>query len=150
MIVHYFTKKEVKKSHVALFFVGLALVALAYYFDDDDFIKWKTSIAVWAGALFILIRQVFSKKYVIKDLTKSSGIIKDSAPEAVLVKINWMWVITLVAYGGLNLYIAFNFSTDFWFYFKLISMFILLFGLLIISIVMLKEHIHLEEEQTNQ
>jgi intracellular septation protein len=148
MLVHYFTKKELKKSHVALFLLGLALVALAYYFDDDDFIKWKTSVAVWGGALFILIRQVFSKKYVIQDLTKSSGLIKDSAPERLLVKINWIWVVTLAAYGGLNLYVAFNFSTDFWFYFKLISMFVLLFGLMIVSIVMLKEHIHLEEEQS--
>lgn len=149
MIVHYFTQKEVKKSHIALFFVGLALVALAYYFDDDDFIKWKTSIAVWAGAIFILIRQLASGKYVIQDLTKSSGLIKDTAPKSLLAKVNWMWVIVLAMYGGLNLYIAFNFSTDFWFYFKLISMFVLLFGLLIISIVMLKEHLHLEEESPN-
>ena len=150
MIVHYFTKKEVKKSHVALFFVGLALVALAYYFDDDDFIKWKTSIAVWAGALFILIRQFASNKYVIQDLTKASGLIKDTAPKQLLAKVNWLWVVSLALYGGLNLYIAFNFSTDFWFYFKLISMFVLLFGLLIISIVMLKDHVHLDEEQPNQ
>ncbi|AOE50217.1 inner membrane-spanning protein YciB [Kangiella sediminilitoris] len=150
MIAHYFTKKELKTSHVALFFVGLALVALAYYFNDDDFIKWKTSIAVWAGALFILIRQLASKKYVIKDLTKSSGLIKDSAPESLLAKTNWLWIITLASYGGLNLYIAFNFSTDFWFYFKLISMFVLLFGLLIISMIMLKDHLHIEEEQNHQ
>lgn len=150
MLLHYFTKKEVKKSHVALFFVGLALVALAYHFDDDDFIKWKTSIAVWAGALFILIRQYASKKYVIQDLTKSSGLIKDSAPKSLLAKVNGLWVITLALYGGLNLYVAFNFSTDFWFYFKLISMFVLLFGLLIISIVMLKDHVHLDEDQPNQ
>ncbi|GAA4364412.1 inner membrane-spanning protein YciB [Kangiella marina] len=147
MVLHYFTKKEIKKSHVALFFVGLALVALAYYFDDDDFIKWKTSIAVWAGAIFILIRQLASKKYVIQDLTKSSGLIKDSAPQPLLARVNWLWIISLALYGGLNLYIAFNFSTDFWFYFKLISMFVMLFGLLIISIVMLKEHIHLEDDQ---
>lgn len=150
MIIHYLTKKEVKKSHIALFCLGLALVALAYYFDDDDFIKWKTSIAVWAGAAFIFIRQVASKKYIIKDLTKSSGLIKDSAPESLLVKINWLWVTVLAAYGGLNLYVAFNFSTNFWFYFKLISMFVLLFGLLIISIIMLKDHLHIEEEHTGQ
>ena len=69
--------------------------------------------------------------------------------EHLLAKINWIWVVTLAAYGGLNLYVAFNFSTDFWFYFKLISMFVLLIGLMIVSIVMLKEHIHLEEEQSN-
>ncbi|WP_223669331.1 inner membrane-spanning protein YciB [Kangiella shandongensis] len=150
MIVHYLTKKEVKKSHISLFFVGLALVALAYYFDDDDFIKWKTSIVVWAGSAFILIRQLTSKKYIIKDLTKSSGLIKDSAPESLLIKINWLWVIVLAAYGGLNLYVAFNFSTDFWFYFKLISLFVILFGLLIISMVLLRDHLHIEEEQPNQ
>jgi len=149
IIVHYFTKKEIKKSHIALFFVGIALVALAYYFNNDNFIKWKASIAVWVGALFILIRQIFSKKYIILDLTKSSGLIKDTAPEALLAKVNWLWIIVLTLYGGLNLYIAFTFNTNFWFYFKLISMFIMLLGLMIISIVLLKDHIHLEDEPSD-
>lgn len=143
--VSYAVDKTVKKSHVLLFFAGLLLVALAYYFDDDDFIKWKTSVAVWGASLFILIRHLVSKKYVIKDLTQSSNLIKDNAPESLLAKVNWLWVIVLTAYGFVNLYVAFNFSTDFWFYFKLISLFVVLFGLLITSIIMLKDHLNMDE-----
>lgn len=145
IIISYLLEKTVKKSHVIMFFLGLLLVALAYHFNDDDFIKWKTSVAVWGASLFILIRHLVSKKYVIKDLTKSSGLIKATAPETLLAKINWLWVIVLATYGFINLYVAFNFSTDFWFYFKLISLFILLFGLLIISIIMLKDHLNMDE-----
>lgn len=145
IVISYTVEKTVKKSHLLLFFAGLLLVALAYYFDDDDFIKWKTSVAVWGASLFIVIRHLASKKYVIKDLTKSSGLIKDNAPEPLLAKINWLWVVILTAYGFVNLYVAFNYSTDFWFYFKLISLFVVLFALLITSIIMLKDHLNMDE-----
>lgn len=136
-----------QKSHIAYFILGVLLVASAYYFDDENFIKWKTSIILWAGALFILFRQLFSKKYIIQDLLKANNVLKDTAPQSLLAKINWLWIVYLTGFSFLNLYIAYTFSTDVWFWFKIIGLFVSTFLLFIISIIMLKEHVNLDDPQ---
>lgn len=139
-------KEPVKKSHWIYFGLGLVLLAMAYWFNDDSFIKWKTSIMVWAGAVIIVIRQLFSKKYVFMDLVQSSIEFESEPTVSKLNKINALWIFVLTAFGALNLYIAFNFSTDFWFYFKMIGLFVTVLGLMICSFVMLAEHLDFDDE----
>lgn len=139
-------KEPIKKSHLVYFGLGLALLAMAYWFNDDSFIKWKTTIMVWAGALFILIRQIFSQKYAFMDIVQSSVELKSEPPISKLNKINALWIVALILFGALNLYVAFNFTTDFWFYFKLIGIFVTLMGLLISSFIMLAEHLDFDDD----
>ncbi|WP_187287326.1 inner membrane-spanning protein YciB [Kangiella koreensis] len=143
------TKQPIKKSHIAYFVLGVLLVVSAYYFDDENFIKWKTSIILWAGSLVILFRQIFSKKYIIQDLLKANQVLKDTAPHSLLAKINWLWILYLTGFGFLNLYVAYTFSTDVWFWFKIIGLFASTMLLFIISIIMLKEHVNLDDPQKN-
>lgn len=145
ILTSVFTKQPIKKSHIAYFVLGALLVVSAYYFDDDNFIKWKTTIILWAGALFILIRQLFSKKYIIQDLLKANDVLKGTAPHSLLAKINWLWILYLTGFGFLNLYVAYTFSTDVWFWFKIIGLFVSTMLLFIISIIMLKEHVDLDD-----
>ena len=142
ILTSVFPKQPIKKSHIAYFVLGVLLVVSAYYFDDENFIKWKTTIILWAGSLFILFRQVFSKKYIIQDLLKANDVLKDTAPHSLLAKINCLWILYF-----LNLYVAYTFSTDVWFWFKIIGLFASTMLLFIISIIMLKEHVNLEEPQ---
>ncbi len=141
------TKEPVKKSHVAYFVVGLALLAMAYFFNDDSFIKWKTTIVVWAGALVIIGRQLISKKYIFMDLMQSNIDFKSEPPISKLNTINLVWFLTLVAFGALNLYVAYNFSTDFWFYFKMIGLFATLMGLIVASFIILAQYLNFEDDE---
>ena len=146
IVTSLITRKPIKKTHIGYFVLGIILLLLAYYFNNDNFIKWKTSIMLWAGTLVILFRQLFNKKYIIQDLLQTNGLLKDSAPVSTLRKINALWVIFLASFGFINLYIAYNFSTEFWFYFKLIGLFVLTMGLFVVSMLMLKEHLNLDDE----
>lgn len=148
IITSLLMKEPVKKSHIAYFVLGLLLLAMAYYFNDESFIKWKTTVVVWAGALIILVRQLVSKKYVFMDLMQSSVEFKSDPPKSKLNTINSIWIITLALFGGLNLYVAYNFSTDFWFYFKMIGLFVTLMGLMVTSFVILAEYLNFEDEDT--
>lgn len=142
-------KEPVKRSHIAYFVLGLALLAMAYYFNDESFIKWKTTIIVWAAAIVILLRQLISKKYMFLDLMKSSTEFKTEPPTSKLNTINSIWVVTLIIFGAINLYVAYNFSTDFWFYFKMIGLFLTLMGLLITSFVILAQYLDFDDEEEN-
>lgn len=140
-------KQPIKKAHIGYFILGLALLGLSYYFDNDNFIKWKTSIMVWAGALVILFRQWFNKKFVINDLLQNSIEFKTEAPVTKLKNINLLWVLSLTGFGFINLYVAYNYSTDFWFYFKIIGLFILLITLFISSFVILRNYLNFDDEE---
>ncbi len=141
-------KEPIKKSHIAYFILGLLLLAMAYWFNDESFIKWKTTIMVWAGALVILVRQIVSKKYVFIDLMDTSVEFKTDPPKSKLNKINAVWIGALTIFGGLNLYVAYNYSTDFWFYFKMIGLFVTLMGLMILSFILVAEHLNFDDEET--
>lgn len=137
----FFKREPVKKMHLAMFAFGLALLAMAYYFEDDTFIKWKTSVMFWLAGLFILFRQLFSKKYLFLDIISINQQVEIKAPDSVCKKINLLWIAVFLLFGTLNLYVAYNYSTDFWFYFKLAGIFVCLLFLFIFSFMKLAKYL---------
>jgi intracellular septation protein len=82
--------------------------------QDETFIKWKPTVLYWlfgavlAGALALrrnLIRLMLDGQVQL--------------PEAVWSRLNWSWIAFFALMGALNLYVAYNFSTDSWVNFKL-------------------------------
>ena len=81
---------------------------------DETFIKWKPTVLYWlfgavlAGALVLrrnLVRAMLSEQVQL--------------PDPVWSRLNWSWIGFFVFMGGLNLYVAYNYSTDNWVNFKL-------------------------------
>jgi len=91
-------------------FGGMTLI-----FQDETFIKWKPTILYWAFAASMTFAAVVLKKNAIKGMLGEQL----TLPEAVWSRVNYSWVAFFVLMGFLNLFIAFNFSTDTWVNFKL-------------------------------
>ena len=101
-----------------MLWASLAIIAVfggaTLALQDETFIKWKPTVLYWlfgavlAGAVFTgrnLIRMMLSEQVRL--------------PEPVWGRLNWSWVGFFVFMGALNLYVAYNFSTDQWVNFKL-------------------------------
>ena len=82
--------------------------------QDETFIKWKPTVLYWlfggvlAGAIALrrnLVRTMLSDQVQL--------------PDAVWRRLNWSWVAFFAFMGALNLYVAYNYSTDNWVNFKL-------------------------------
>jgi intracellular septation protein len=82
--------------------------------QDETFIKWKPTVLYWlfgavlAGAAMAgrnLIRMMLSEQVQLPDL--------------IWARLNWSWIGFFVFMGALNLYVAYNYSTDHWVNFKL-------------------------------
>src|SRR5215208_5929422 len=82
--------------------------------QDETFIKWKPTVLYWlfgavlAGSALVrrnLIRTVLSQEM--------------SLPEPVWARLNLSWIVFFALMGAANLYVAYNYSTDFWVNFKL-------------------------------
>lgn len=114
MITRLKTGKFNKSSLISFFAIAI-LGGATIVFKNELFIKWKTTAVYWILAIIFLITAIASKKTVLEHLIKDTI----DAPAKAWKKLNNIWVLFFAFMGSLNLYIAYNFSTDFWVNFKL-------------------------------
>lgn len=112
--VHFRHGKVDKMLWVSLvlvaFFGGLTLA-----FQNEAFIKWKPTILYWVFASSMAFSAYVLKKNAIKAMLGEQL----TLPEPVWGRVNLSWIAFFLVMGGLNLFVAFNFSTDTWVNFKL-------------------------------
>jgi intracellular septation protein len=102
---------------IALVFGGATLV-----FRDETFIKWKPTVLYWCGSLALLIGHFgFDKNFVRDALAKSFD-----APADLWLKLLFSWAGFLVVLGVLNLYVAYQFSSETWVTYKVFGSLVLL------------------------
>ncbi|HWV18679.1 MAG TPA: septation protein A [Rhodocyclaceae bacterium] len=104
-----------------MLWVSLGLVVVfggaTLLLHDENFIKLKLTIFYWVFAAVLLGASVFMGKNLIRSLLTSQG--KFEMPDQVWRLLNNLWIGFFTAMGGLNLFIAQNYSTDVWVNFKL-------------------------------
>jgi intracellular septation protein len=82
---------------------------------DETFIKWKPTVLYWLFAAVLAGAALFFRRNLIRAVM-GAGL---QLPDAVWTRLNWSWVAFFALMGVLNLFVAYNFSTDLWVNFKL-------------------------------
>ena len=82
---------------------------------DETFIKWKPTVLYWLFAATLSISKALFEKNLIRAMLSAQV----QLPDAAWARLNWSWTGFFALMGGINLYVAFNFSTDTWVNFKL-------------------------------
>lgn len=82
---------------------------------DESFIKWKPTILYWLFSAALLISSTVFNKNLIRTFLQE----KIALPLHVWNRLNLAWSVFFAALGFINLYVAFNYSTDSWVTFKL-------------------------------
>ncbi|MEQ1532041.1 MAG: septation protein A [Sideroxydans sp.] len=82
---------------------------------DESFIKWKPTVLYWFFSAALLLSPLLFKKNLMRALLQE----KMTLPDAVWNNLNLAWGVFFVVLGIVNLYVAFNYSTDAWVNFKL-------------------------------
>lgn len=126
-----------------MLWVSLALVVVfggaTLVLHDENFIKLKLTIFYWLFAIVLLGAQLFMGKNLIRSLLSAKSEI--NMPEPVWRLLNNMWIVFFAFMGGLNLFIAHNFSTDVWVNFKLFGSFGLLLVFIIVQGLLISKYI---------
>lgn len=145
--VMLFWVKHKRFDNMQLVTLGLIVLlgGATLLLHDETFIKWKPSIVNWLFAIVFLGSQWIGSKPIIQRLMEQH--IQVDTPQVWTV-VNLSWVGFFVFSGLLNLYVAFNFSTDVWVNFKLFGLMGLTFVFVIIQGIYLTKHI-VEEESDN-
>jgi intracellular septation protein len=109
--------------------------------QDETFIKWKPTVLYWLFSLVLAgSATLFGKNLIHAMLSEQFKM-----PGPIWARLNWSWVVFFALMGVLNLYVAYNFSTDLWVNFKLFGgMGLMLLFVVVQSAVLAK---YVEEEK---
>ncbi|MCL2022510.1 MAG: septation protein A [Betaproteobacteria bacterium] len=124
--------------------ISLALVVvlggLTLLLRDETFIKWKPTMLYWAIAVGMGGAALFRRNAT--RLMLAAQLQEWTLPDFVWFRLNLAWILFFAAMGCLNLFVAFNFSTDIWVDFKLFGGMGLLFLFALGQGVYLSRHLH--------
>ncbi len=79
------------------------------------FIKWKPTILYGVFSLALLLSRFFAKQSLLQSMLGQAL----KLPESIWQRLTYIWVGFFLLLAGLNLYVAYHFSTSAWVNFKL-------------------------------
>jgi len=82
---------------------------------NDTFIKWKPTVLYWAFSVALVVSALAFNKNLIEAMMGK----QIQLPHRIWGQLNYVWAVFFVLLGILNLFVAYNFSTDAWVNFKL-------------------------------
>jgi intracellular septation protein len=114
--VAYYRYKHGKYEKMQL--ITLAMIVIfggaTLIFHDELFIKWKVTVLYGLFGIILLATQWSQKPIIMRMLSA-----KIDLPLALWKKMNLEWALFFIILSGVNLYVAYHFSTDVWVDFKL-------------------------------
>jgi len=105
--------------------------------QDETFIKWKPTVLYWLFAGVLGVAEVAFGKNLIRSMMEHQV----TLPDPVWARLNLSWIAFFVGMGALNLYVAYNFSTDAWVNFKLFGGMGLMLVFVVLQALFLARHI---------
>ena len=132
----------------AMLWVSFAIIAVfggaTLILHDETFIKFKPTILYWVFATILLGSNLLLKKNLMRTLLKE----KLTLPTKVWNQVNLGWSLFFVLLGVVNLYVAFNFSTDAWVNFKLFGATGMMLVFVLLQAMVLSKYVQ-EEKESN-
>lgn len=104
---------------------------------DETFIKWKPTVLYWLFAVVLLTAEIGFRKNLIKAMMEKQM----ALPDMVWRKLLMSWAGFFAVMGVLNLYVAFNYSTDAWVNFKLFGGMGLMLVFVVLQALMLAKYV---------
>jgi intracellular septation protein len=124
-----------------MLWVSLAVIVVfggaTLLLQDETFIKWKPTVLYWLFGVALGVAAGIFKKNLVRSLMEKQV----SLPEMVWGKLLASWIGFFAVMGALNLFVAYNFSTDAWVNFKLFGGIGLMFVFVILQALMLGKYI---------
>jgi intracellular septation protein len=129
-----------------MLWVSLGLVVVfggaTLILHDETFIKWKPTILYWLFATTLFGSAQFFGKNLIRAMLGQQV----ELPETLWVRLNYAWIGFFAVMGVVNLWVAFNFSTDTWVSFKLFGGMGLMIVFIVLQGVVLARYLPEEQE----
>ncbi len=135
--------KRLSKAQMATFVLVVLLGGATLLFDNELFFKWKPTVVCWLFSSVLLGSTLFTKQNLLQRL--GNGNIQ--LPTHIWSRLNIAWITFLAMMGAINLFVAYNFDTTVWVYFKLFGAVGLLLTFMIVQCIFLWPYIRAEGKE---
>ncbi len=115
VILYRIKHQRYEKMHLISMTLIIVLGGATLFFHNPWFIKWKPTGIYWLSALVFLGSSFIGKKTVIQKMMEANV----NLPQNIWGRLNSAWAVFFLVMGALNIYVAYNYDTDFWVNFKL-------------------------------
>lgn len=143
MLIIWLKNRKLETMQKVTLFLIILLGGATVLLQNEAFIQWKPTIANWLFGAAFLGSQFIGKKNILQRMMGDNLSLSDD----VWRNLNYMWVTFFISLGFINLYVAYNFSEDFWVNFKLFGMLGLTFLFIILQSIYLTRHISSTESE---
>lgn len=120
--------------------VSLAIISVfgtaTLLLHDETFIKWKPTVLYWLFAVVLIGSVIGWRKNLIRAMMEKQV----TLPDAQWGRLNAAWAGFFAVMGVLNLYVAYQFSTDTWVNFKLFGSMGLMLVFIVLQSIWLSRH----------
>jgi len=110
-------KRTLSKGQLAMLAMVLLLGGATLFWHNPLFLKWKPTVLSWALALAFAGTQFFSKQGLVERALGDQM----TLPANIYARLSFIWAGYFLLLGSLNLFVAFQFSEEFWVRYKLWS-----------------------------
>jgi intracellular septation protein len=118
LLLQWITTRKVNKIYLASTILVLVLGTATLFYRNATFLYWKPTVLNWAIAAVFLGSQWVGDRTIAQRMLGSAATLS----AAQWVRLNQIWVAFFLLAGGVNLFVAYNFSEEFWVKFKLFGM----------------------------
>lgn len=120
--------------------ISLAIISVfggaTLLLHNETFIKWKPTVLYWLFAVTLTLSALLWRKNLIRAMLGKQV----SMPDGAWGKLNAAWAAFFAVMGVVNLYVAYQFSTDTWVNFKLFGSMGLMLVFILAQSVWLSRH----------
>ena len=118
LLVQWLLTKKLNRIYAASTILVLVLGGFTLAFRNPTFLYWKPTVLNWAIALVFLGGQWIGEKTIVQRMLGNAAELTTEQ----WIRLNQIWVAFFIFVGGVNLYVAYSFSEEFWVKFKLFGM----------------------------
>ena len=104
---------------------------------NETFIKWKPTVLYWLFASVLAVGALAFKKNFVRSMMEQQVQLPDEMWARLLVS----WIGFFMVMGAVNLYVAYNYSTDAWVNFKLFGGIGLMLAFVFLQALFLAKHV---------
>ena len=129
LLAKYLVKKKLDKMYMWSTILLFPFAGASLYFRNPEFLFWKPTVYYWVISIILTGSVWIGEKPIVRRLIDMSGELPtDQITDSQWRGLSFVWSVFFIAMGVLNLYVAFNYSLDFWITFKV-------FGLMAITML---------------
>ncbi|MCB1675995.1 MAG: septation protein IspZ [Halioglobus sp.] len=142
----YISTKRIEKKIQVIFWVAMIFGGATLLFRNEAFLLWKPTVINWLFAGALVVGQFASSENLLKKMLGEQLTLPNNAWK----HLNLGWAFGFFVAGVLNLFVAFNFSLEFWVSYKLVGGIAITMLYMVITMVYLARGGYLSEESLQQ